>query len=44
VTGGRREMHGRFWRESENLEDLGSDGQVILKYVDYEGGKKVRLE
>jgi hypothetical protein len=35
VTGGRREMHGSFWweslQESGHLEDLWSDGQVILK-------------
>lgn len=30
MTGGR-EVHGSFWWESGHLEDLESDGQVILK-------------
>jgi hypothetical protein len=31
MTGGRREMLGSFLWESGLLEDLGSDGQVMLK-------------
>jgi hypothetical protein len=36
-TYGRGEMHTVFWwgnlRERENLEDLGADGRIILRWI-----------